>query len=386
MPTKRKRGAVWEYRVKRNSLLPRPVYLTFESEREGDAYVAKLEALLDRGIVPPDLSEGRKATKTIAEAIRLYLTKVSVPESDRSLLDVLLSRIGQAQLRHVNYQWVEDWVSAMKRDMALAPVTIRHYVGALGRCLDWFVRRGTGELPDNPIRALPRRYSAYSVADARALPSGTPEAPRDIERDRRLLDDEEGRIRAVLAGENLAGGQRPLDLKWQGALEALFDLALESGMRLREMYTLDIAQINLRKRTIFLDKTKNGDKRQVPLTSVAVNVISRYFDQVKQRTRRMEGFAMKDTRQGLVFPWWDGDPASLKKATALLSRQFARVFEAADCEDLTFHDLRHEATSRFFEKTQLSDLEIAKITGHKDLRMLSRYANLRGSNLATRLW
>lgn len=47
--------------------------------------------------------------------------------------------------------------------------------------------------------------------------------------------DEEHRIRAVLAGENLKGGQRPLDLKWQGAPEALFDLALETGMRLREM-------------------------------------------------------------------------------------------------------------------------------------------------------
>ncbi len=46
----------------------------------------------------------------------------------------------------------------------------------------------------------------------------------------------------------------------------------------------------------------------------------------------------------------------------------------------------HEATSRFFERTKLSDLQIAKITGHKDPRMLSRYANLRGSDLANQLW
>ena len=72
--------------------------------------------------------------------------------------------------------------------------------------------------------------------------------------------------------------------------------------------------------------------------------------------------------------------------TALLSRQFARVFEAAECGDLRFHDLRHEATSRFFERTKLSDVQISRITGHKEPRVLRRYANLRGSDLAAQLW
>jgi integrase len=99
----------------------------------------------------------------------------------------------------------------------------------------------------------------------------------------------------------------------------------------------------------------------------------------------MAEFSAKRDR---LFPWWDGNTSSesLKKITARLSRQFARVFEAAGCADFRFHDLRHEATSRLYERTKLSDLEIAKITGHKDLRMLRRYANLRGSTLANKLW
>jgi len=47
-------------------------------------------------------------------------------------------------------------------------------------------------------------------------------------------------------------------------------------MRLREMYTLTTDQIAIPRRTIFLDKTKNGDKRQVPLTSTAIKIIQRY--------------------------------------------------------------------------------------------------------------
>ena len=52
---------------------------------------------------------------------------------------------------------------------------------------------------------------------------------------------------------------------------------------------------------------------------------------------------------------------------------------------LHLHDLRHEATSRFFERTDLDLMEIRTITGHKSLQMLSRYTHLRTINLVERL-
>ena len=48
----------------------------------------------------------------------------------------------------------------------------------------------------------------------------------------------------------------------------MFDMALETAMRMREIYTLTRDQASLPKATIFLEKTKNGDKRQVPISSV----------------------------------------------------------------------------------------------------------------------
>ena len=58
--------------------------------------------------------------------------------------------------------------------------------------------------------------------------------------------------------------------------------------------------------------------------------------------------------------------------------------ERAGIDDLRFHDLRHEATSRFFERG-LDMMEVAAITGHKTLAMLKRYTHLRAADLARKL-
>lgn len=142
-------------------------------------------------------------------------------------------------------------------------------------------------------------------------------------------------------------------------------------MRLREMFTLTLAQVDLSRKTIFLDKTKNGDKRQVPLSSVALQVLRDY---------------LPHAAEGQLFPWWDGQQKTLPATSDYLSKLFAAIFIQAGAQSLRFHDLRHEATSRLFERTRLTDLQIMRITGHKSHRMLMRYANLRGSDLSEQLW
>ena len=56
----------------------------------------------------------------------------------------------------------------------------------------------------------------------------------------------------------------------------------------------------------------------------------------------------------------------------------------AEITDLHFHDLRHEAISRFFEKG-LSVPEVALISGHRDYRMLFRYTHLRAEDIVAKL-
>jgi integrase len=67
-----------------------------------------------------------------------------------------------------------------------------------------------------------------------------------------------------------------------------------------------------------------------------------------------------------------------------ITQAFDRACKRAGIEDLRFHDLRHEATSRLFEKG-FNPMEVSTITGHKTLQMLKRYTHLRAEDLAKRM-
>lgn len=114
--------------------------------------------------------------------------------------------------------------------------------------------------------------------------------------------------------------------------------------------------VDLKKRTVTLLDTENGDRRIVPLSPTAVRILERI-------PRRIDG---------RVFQY--SDPHSITWA-------FIHACKKAGIKALTFHDLRHEATSRFFEKG-LNPMQVAAITGHKTLQMLKRYTHLKAEDLA----
>jgi integrase len=79
-----------------------------------------------------------------------------------------------------------------------------------------------------------------------------------------------------------------------------------------------------------------------------------------------------------------GDQVVFPLHYEVLKSAWGSACSRAGISDLRFHDLRHEATSRFFEKV-LNVMEVAAITRHKDLRMLQRYTHLRAEDLALKL-
>lgn len=139
-------------------------------------------------------------------------------------------------------------------------------------------------------------------------------------------------------------------------LPNLITLAVESGMRRAEL--LSLRRGNVKGSVAYLADTKNGTSRSVPLSKAA-----------------RESIAGLPTRM-------DGSLFSLRPDT--VSHYFSRCCETAGIDGLRFHDLRHEATSRFFERG-LNIMEVAAITGHKDLKMLRRYTHLNPSELAEKL-
>jgi integrase len=148
--------------------------------------------------------------------------------------------------------------------------------------------------------------------------------------------------------------------------------AIETACRIGEMLKLKWSEVNIRERYVeFLAKnTKTKSFRRVPITSTARNIlvwIERHHNPQKTKSMR-------------VFDFYNANEHHL-------SRQFQICCSRAKIEDIRWHDLRHEGTSRFFEKgDNLTDMEIAAITGHKSLDMLRRYAHLRPSIIVKKLW
>jgi integrase len=67
-----------------------------------------------------------------------------------------------------------------------------------------------------------------------------------------------------------------------------------------------------------------------------------------------------------------------------LEQVLRRLLIRAEIAGLRFHDLRHECVSRLFERG-LNVIEVSSISGHKELRMLKRYAHLDAADLVARL-
>ena len=142
-------------------------------------------------------------------------------------------------------------------------------------------------------------------------------------------------------------------------LQTFVILAIETGMRFGELAGVTWANLNLEKRTIYLADTKNGSPRTVPLSMRALNAI-------QTQPRSIDGrlFLAK--------------PGSIRSAflIALTKGQATQPDSKKFLRELRFHDLRHEAVTRLFEKG-LNPIEVGLVSGHKTLSMLQRYTHLR---------
>ena len=93
----------------------------------------------------------------------------------------------------------------------------------------------------------------------------------------------------------------------------------------------------------------------------------------------------------LIFPYWDGTKKDKKGTTNRLSHRFTSLFEYARTPNFREHDLRHESTCRWVTMRNpsghwiFSEVEICKIMGWTDMKMMLRYASLRGEDWSSRL-
>lgn len=371
----RKRGELqWQARIRRKGY-PDQVK-TFNTRAEAEEWARAIEHQIDRGAF---VSRAEAEGTTLYEALGRYEREVTVhkngEEAEKSVLRIWkgteLALRTMAAIRSADIAKLRDeWLKTLKPATVLRRLQLLSHVFNIAR-KEWGMESLSNPLElvrkPQPNNARTRRIVAAKQVD---MPAGGKDAP-DQDSNRDTPDDELERVIAA-TGSSI--------------LPAIIRLAVETAMRRGEIVGLRWEHIDLQDRVAHLPKTKNGESRDVPLSSRAVAVLEALMPGEDEK---------KDAEAE------NGDSRVFKIRNDAVTRAFERAVERArrayedECRevkvrpepkyltDLRFHDLRHEATSRLAVIFPMH--ELTKITGHKDPRMLMRYYHPRAKDLAKRL-
>ncbi|MDD5434574.1 MAG: tyrosine-type recombinase/integrase [Nitrospira sp.] len=139
-------------------------------------------------------------------------------------------------------------------------------------------------------------------------------------------------------------------------LREIIIFALNTGMRQDEILSLQWSQVDLFRRNVTLLITKNKEKRTIPINQTVLDLLK-----FKSKVRHLSGY---------VFI----SQAGIKIIASNLLRAYYVARKKAGLEDVRFHDLRHTFATRLVQ-AGVDLYTVAKILGHKDIRMTQRYAH-----------
>lgn len=275
---------------------------------------------------------------TLREAFETYRTRISILKKGYAQEKYRIEQITRSSLGDKIVRLITSVDIASYRDQRLtevnartkkplSPATVRLELSLLSNLFD-IARIEWGYCDGNPVKNVRK-----------------PKTPPG--RERRLAPREERQILRYCHSHK------------NQELYSIVVLALETAMRQGEILSLRWENINLKASVAHLPDTKNGSRRDVPLSLTAREALIRLG--VQQR-----GKVFSYTGNGIKSTW-----------RFMLMR--------LGISDLHFHDLRHEAVSRLFELGSLDMMEIAAISGHKSLSMLKRYTHLKAQRLVKKL-
>lgn len=311
----------------------------FKSRADAVAWGRAIEADMDRGI-----AVSREAEETtVADLLDRYMRDVS-PAKRSHASDKGRSRTLRAHLGPYKLAVLTSPLLAAYRDNRLrlvSPATVVHELNMLNRVLTLATREWGIVLHGGVPKVIKP-----------SLPAG---------RNRRVQPAE---VQAII------------DATESDVLGDVVRFAIATGMRRGEILALRWECVDLRRRTVYVPLTKTDTPRTVPLSTAAVAVL-----QARRDARCAVPFAMTDSAVSRAFC------RAVRRARAMYEstcRLLDRPVDPRWLVGVRLHDLRHEATSSFFERG-LNVVEVASITGHKTLAMLQRYTHLRAEDLAKKL-
>lgn len=385
---RQKPSGKWEIGLRHPSLPGGRKYFTFDTEAEANAYAEQWRLMKMADIAPPAelLQSAPKNSPTLAQVVRAWINSGLAAPSQHSPLGSLVMEVGAVKLSDANYKWLMEYIQRLKVKNNLTPTSIKHRVQALGRSIDEYLRHHPDVVMQNPTKLLPKGYANYSDVDAKLSKAAGGEVKENVERDRRLHPGEHEKIVTALSGHQREDRQRALQLKGGNALLTMYLVIVNTGLRLKEAYTLTRGQVDMDAKVIRAQNSKQWrgkvSFRDVPMRQEVHAALTTYLS-----SRPMLPSAR-------LFPFMDEEPdLPIKKVSQRLSFRYRIAFEYAGIVGLHEHDLRHEATCRWLELKDATGNwmfrleEVNRIMGwSSNSTMAQRYASFRGSDLAARLW
>lgn len=301
----------------------------FENKTKAKNWAVEMESQLAK------TGDGVSQTHTLIDLFRRYSDEISTGKKGARWETIRLKKfeeypLAKMKLRDLRREDFEVWVDFRKKTVKAS--TVNRELNLLSNCLTQARRWRLME--SNPMTDLKR-------------PRNPPH------RDRRISLAE---VNTILAAFGYVEDM-PIETRLQRAAVA-FLLALETAMRAGEICSIRPSDYDEVSRVVTLVDTKNGHGRKVPLSTRAVELINK------------------------LRPFEEGKPI-FKMRSGDLSTAFYSVVQLTDIQDLTFHDTRHEATTRLAKKFHVLDL--ARITGHRDIKQLQTYYNPTAEELAQQL-
>jgi len=302
---------------------------TFTSKEAAKRWIKVVETDMERG------EFNRRVDMTVGELIKRFENQV-VPthkekQSTLSRCKQLRRELGKIPLSDLSPAHLASYRD--KRLKTIKPNTLKRELSILSSAINIAIIDWGIPIPSNAVSLT--RLPKY-----------------DDSRDRRLKDGEE---------EKLLATAKP-------AYQRAIVIAVETAVRRGELLNIRKSHINFDNQTLHIPETKTDTPRTIPLST-------RAFTALKGQ--------IKSLSESNVVQM-DRDPKLFRMSAPMFRHEIHKYRIKLDMEDWRFHDLRHEATSRLFEKG-LNTMEVASITGHEDLRMLKRYTHIKPESLVARL-
>ena len=317
------------YRVKVRRKGAPPMSATFSSKTSAKEWGNKQEIEIKENTYFPAMQAQRH---TLNEVIDLYIKKldhmINPQNSTVGQLKVWNKILGNCSLAQITPAKIRSALNEIESiptpsGKTKSAGTLNRYLSVLSSALT-FATKELGWIKSNP---------AFNIS----------KMPEPQGRVRFLNDDERERLlKTVQQAVN------PF-------LYPVVMIAIATGARRGEILNLRWTDIDLNKGWAIFQKTKNGDRRGIPLLGKVLDVMRDLYEH-----RLSDEY---------VFPnMANSGPFDIR-------RSWEKALKQADIKNFRFHDLRHTCAS-YLRMDDAADGAIMEILGHKDPRMVKRYAHI----------